>query len=58
MKQLDKSHIFITEKHITRKLIRVGWGTGKYLGLFRHLTLEWQAQVEDINVTSQILPIP
>ena len=31
MKQLDKSHIFITEKHITRKLICVGWGTGKYL---------------------------
>ena len=25
MKQLDESHIFITEKHITRKLICVGW---------------------------------
>ena len=31
MKQLDESHIFITEKHITRKLICAGWGTGKYL---------------------------
>ena len=39
MKQLDESHIFIAEKHITRKLICVGWGTGKYLkDLFRHLT--------------------
>ena len=25
MKQLDESHIFITEKHITRKLTCAGW---------------------------------
>ena len=31
MKQLDESHIFMTEKHITIKLICVGWETGKYL---------------------------
>ena len=31
MKQLDESHIFMTEKHITIKLICVGLGTGNYL---------------------------
>ena len=31
MKQLDESHIFITEKHITRKPICVGWELGNTL---------------------------
>ena len=58
MKRLDESHIFITEKNITRKLICVRWGTGKYLKDCSGILPEWQAKVKYIIVTSQVLPIP
>ena len=47
MKKLDKSHILITEKLITRKLIRAGWKTGEYLK-------DWQTQVKYIYL---MLPV-
>ena len=48
MKQLDESHISITEKHITRKLICVGWGTGKYLKDCSGIWPEWQRHKSNI----------
>ena len=48
MRQLDESHIVITEKHITRKLICVGWGTGKYLKDCSGILPEWQRHKPNI----------